>query len=1839
MANELLYNTTYVTPRQTDTQSDNIKQRDRDSFRKFWEESKGLPGLKSGPHKILNYFDGSGPGAVQDNTQTRSVALRDDQKSRPSAYQRSKIVCIDSKDRDQSIYPDPALFRVYFGEQFTNVSRIQLLDTQLPNTEQLIRSQPANKRNDTISWRNGPDEEDHDQVYSITMTPGNYTPDTFANEIVAKTSTVARNLPSQTEKVYHSFDVVVNGITNTFVMRQNRSSTLANPLSTTAGSPIVKVGQTSHGFYTGQIVNFSGCANVAGLSADVLNTAQVISVNTEKIDSLIYGTDSSTEVIYGTTSSTLNGTVTVNRGESVVKGHGTKFLTDVSVGEVINIGYFTYTVDTVISDSKLVVEEILQESFNEFTLIKDLSGKNQGMVQYAADTSLTLVNTIKTRVRNIGVDVTAKSLAAISAAASALAKDNNTTANETAAAVAAAAYAIAATALSEDSTYQSSINDLSLSIYNKIQKTIYIHDLSKSFKLNSTFASRDSPAILNSTPANSYETFNSFYLKNNIENFNVVRVTSSNNLFSVNYPTSTTTNITLPIGVTSTISFITILNNALPGWGNPVPGGVNQRTIQYDTNKKLFYFTPPMSGASVNVVANSYSYTCSTQVVSSFVFPPSNSASTVLGFPSSATTISGTVVISSVPVPGGSQIVITASGVMHILGEHYNLIAEINIGIQTFASITQLITLLNSIFLAKALPLAASYVSGIQAVMIGSTSMSYIFQVAFPQQIAGGIATALGFDYTRVYRNLTIQSQSTINNIISEGYYSHKFLDYVNAVGVYKSRQARGTSTITNTSNVVMGNFDTFQGLTAGTDMIVGTSTSSVVLTGQMSHNTWQLISNPVGVSTVPGASYFQSPLTTSASTFDTYRVTGQHVDLYAVQYVSSRFLFTRTKDGKVFNDSQLEYELGRTMCFDLRSLASTNRFKLSKIQNGNWGNTSLTSYLDTANSEELLLYTRYICNGQFLQLCIPESATLLSPYLYIFDELNDETITTAQTVISDVTKVSHTTFYFSLVGSQLCVSQAIGGITSETPVLNLKVGQIYILDYSAIVSSSTSDTLLISTSIDGSHFNGGTFMSSSSYQFVSAGTPATTANLASPTASAITLNLSADNGPFPDRIFYYLQNLAGAGGDGYLSIGVTENSGSIAVVKAGKKEYNLFSGGPVLNLTDAANLVGSGSTLVYSPFSDSLTVGNTPVNLLDSSNSLTTSTVSNDLFNVTLDNNRFIVIDTALKQEITVSINIGIRQMADITDEIASQINSAFNITTVASQWNVVFDDSTSTFTFVIQNGRRYSFQFFGIDSNGIDLFNSAAELLGFARTETPNNTSTGSTNISSSVGADFSENSKHSFSVNSMTLSNDSFTAWSESLLDPSGTVYPFAYKSFFSRHSGTQYTADFALNDVVLLGTDYDQTFTVVAITNDYEMKLNSNVAIVSAGVDATTGLPIAAPTTTYQVKLYRFNNTDTNKFSTNDEVFFNRSLTSRSVYDYDYRLVGSEFLATRISPVKLSIPETDILLTSSETDTAMTYNYISINNHDMAYVLNNSRYSFTVGVPATSTATNKGGNPISVGTGVKFQLLFSQTNTPGNILGFMNVGVPVEGDTGFKTVQSNTLPDTSTSVVIVRSEPGTGSFSGNLKIVTATAHTFQFGDIVYITNHTGSSNDAAVNSDEGYTINLDPAGTTFIEVEDGIKYTRGYFYIPLNISSGGFYGEAFRRKLYRPFALAGDNYVYLTCPLLSSLNTTSSKVQNVFAKIALNSPPGSIIFNSFTSTEKIFGETPIAFLDHLDFTVVDGEGQLFLFNNTDWSCSIKITIASSTLPSTGISSRTDLYNEVASGNSTSNLQTHS
>jgi hypothetical protein len=336
-----------------------------------------------------------------------------------------------------------------------------------------------------------------------------------------------------------------------------------------------------------------------------------------------------------------------------------------------------------------------------------------------------------------------------------------------------------------------------------------------------------------------------------------------------------------------------------------------------------------------------------------------------------------------------------------------------------------------------------------------------------------------------------------------------------------------------------------------------------------------------------------------------------------------------------------------------------------------------------------------------------------------------------------------------------------------------------------------------------------------------------------------------------------------------------------------------------------------------------------------------------------------------------------------------------------------------------------------------------------------------------------------------------------------------------------------------------------------------------------------------------------------------VVFFRSSQAQSTYDYSESLVnGAAFTLTRVSPIKMTINETDALLDAAAADAGNVSDFASIANHDMRYVKNNSRYFFTTQYPATSTVSNRGGNPISVGTGIKFSLLFSHTDTPGSLLGFPNVGTPA-GDTLQMTVQSNTVQNTNNTFAVLRSEPGAGNYAGSLRVITETVNGFEYGDTVFITGHTGSSNDLAVNNDEGWTVVLYQADLTFTEISNGVLVTRGVFYVStLNLAYGGTGGTSFTKILFKPFILSGENYVIMSCAQLSNLVNTSNNVPNGYAKIILNAPPGAILYSSFVASDKLFDDQPLPVLEYLDVAFYDAHGNLFDFNQVNHGYSLEV-----------------------------------
>jgi len=103
-------------------------------------------------------------------------------------------------------HPSPNDYEIELGQTFYNVKGLKLLSTEIPNTERLIKNAPTNKKNNTLYWQN---LEDGDTIYSIDITPGNYTPSSLATEIQTKIE--------ETERSNIDIDNATNDDTNKYI--------------------------------------------------------------------------------------------------------------------------------------------------------------------------------------------------------------------------------------------------------------------------------------------------------------------------------------------------------------------------------------------------------------------------------------------------------------------------------------------------------------------------------------------------------------------------------------------------------------------------------------------------------------------------------------------------------------------------------------------------------------------------------------------------------------------------------------------------------------------------------------------------------------------------------------------------------------------------------------------------------------------------------------------------------------------------------------------------------------------------------------------------------------------------------------------------------------------------------------------------------------------------------------------------------------------------------------------------------------------------------------------------------------------------------------------------------------------------------------------------------------------------------------------------------------------------------------------------------------------------------------------------------------------------------------
>jgi len=312
-----------------------------------------------------------------------------------------------------------------------------------------------------------------------------------------------------------------------------------------------------------------------------------------------------------------------------------------------------------------------------------------------------------------------------------------------------------------------------------------------------------------------------------------------------------------------------------------------------------------------------------------------------------------------------------------------------------------------------------------------------------------------------------------------------------------------------------------------------------------------------------------------------------------------------------------------------------------------------------------------------------------------------------------------------------------------------------------------------------------------------------------------------------------------------------------------------------------------------------------------------------------------------------------------------------------------------------------------------------------------------------------------------------------------------------------------------------------------------------------------------------------------------------------------------------------------------------------------------FEFQVVGQATSAVSGGGGASVRIGTGVEFQLLFSEDNSPATVLGFQEI------DTGFSVRHQNTKE------ISVRTDLGSGSVednrlhintmlpgdSTNTEIRTTLPHLLTTGDRIFIfsdeTAQTGvdpydheyttsaqnpTQNDirrtfvANITDPAGLIITVLDSNTLSVPIEYGDYITSAAgnptisAFIAANVDDDDEFGHIILKQINAAIDLTGEKYIYMTSRILGGdMVTTSDNVENVFAKIQLAGNASASIFNSYIGGVKIYYDTPLVELDEVDFQFRTQDGEFFEFNDRNHSFVLEITEAIQKIEGSGYSAR--------------------
>ena len=175
-------------------------------------------------------------------------------------------------------YPNINSYTIYLKKSFNNVSKIELISSEFPYVDILIKQ----NINDKLYWKN---IEDGNYIYSVTIDNGFYNSVSLLNKIKTNINLVERINSSPINKIYNNFDIILDTSTHIISFYPFNLTKLPNSLSIrtiTLNNAIYYILSVSHPnniVDIGDIITISNSSNIT-----INNNNQIESIDAKYIN-------------------------------------------------------------------------------------------------------------------------------------------------------------------------------------------------------------------------------------------------------------------------------------------------------------------------------------------------------------------------------------------------------------------------------------------------------------------------------------------------------------------------------------------------------------------------------------------------------------------------------------------------------------------------------------------------------------------------------------------------------------------------------------------------------------------------------------------------------------------------------------------------------------------------------------------------------------------------------------------------------------------------------------------------------------------------------------------------------------------------------------------------------------------------------------------------------------------------------------------------------------------------------------------------------------------------------------------------------------------------------------------------------------------------------------------------------------------------------------------------------------------------------------------------------------------------------------------------------------------